>query len=447
MGVESVEIAEVSAISVVESFPAPEEQEVCTDFLAQKTVFVSEEEEELLSTVITPVSNNNDAKSIYLLEARGGTDKDPVTGHRRDSIPIAEAIAGEKLCGSAILSFLEEDDEEIDECTRNKNKQINEMLCNFIIRNACGLVVRVNPGTLSAATQSKLDALLCEFAEKNILVMSHPDVQRRLGAKDALFKIRHLSCGLEDTDVYYDAESFSTTFLKTMAFRPRVIKQNRGSQGEGIWICKLKNENYCEKYGERVIDLDEELVLMEANDNHVEYHTAGEFIEFCINGRTEKSGTWTSTGRGKYLEGGIEAGAMLVDQRFLPRIVEGEVRCLVVGEELVALVHKKPAEGGLSATLQSGAVYTSYGADAPEFKNLVDAFRADLPAVMSSFGVSDQELPLLWTADFLYGDKDENGKDTFHVGEFNCACVGITQQLQLASLVGKTAVKTCFSAQ
>ena len=26
-------------------------------------------------------------------------------------------------------------------------------------------------------------------------------------------------------------------------------------------------------------------------------HTVAEFIEFCVNGRTDKSGTWTSKGR------------------------------------------------------------------------------------------------------------------------------------------------------
>jgi hypothetical protein len=80
---------------------------------------------------------------------------------------------------------------------------------------------------------------------------------------------------------------------------------------------------------------------MEANDNHVEYHTVGEFFEFCVNGRTENSGIWESTGEGRYLEGGVDSGAMLVDQRFLPRIVEGEgeVRLNMIGSELVNLVH------------------------------------------------------------------------------------------------------------
>jgi hypothetical protein len=275
--------------------------------------------------------------------------------------------------------------------------------------------------------------------------MSHPEVVRRMGAKDALCKIRHLRCGLEDTNVYYDQAAFIAGFCKTIAFRPRVMKQNRGSQGEGIWICKLKDETqYCERFGDRTAAMNTRLVLVEANDNHVEEHTVAEFLEFCINGRTAAAGEWNSTGDGQYLAGGYEAGAMLVDQRFLPRIVEGEVRCMMVGPNLVELIHKKPKEGGLSATLQSGATYTGYNPDDPEFANLVANFKHDLPSIMASFGMENQPLPLLWTADYIFGDKDKFGRDTFYVGEFNCSCVGITQQLQRADIVAQTAVETVF---
>merc|ERR1712070_417431 len=83
--------------------------------------------------------------------------------------------------------------------------------------------------------------------------------------------------------------------------------QNRGSAGEGIWIIKLKSGEYCSTFGEASCADDEVLDMMEANDNHAEEHTVAEFIEFCVNGRTDKSGTWTSKGTGKYLEGGKEA--------------------------------------------------------------------------------------------------------------------------------------------
>ena len=158
------------------------------------------------------------------------------------------------------------------------------------------------------------------------------------------------------TEVYYDPESFLGGFRRTIAFQPRVIEQNRGSEGEEIWIVKLAEESYCDKYGDCQVSDDTKLILTEAYDNRVEYHTVKEFMEFCINGRNEISGQWDSTGEGRHFDGGLEAGSMIVDQRFLPRIVEGEIRCLFVGSELVEIVHKKPKEGGLFATLASGAV-------------------------------------------------------------------------------------------
>merc|ERR1712190_630957 len=180
-------------------------------------------------------------------------------------------------------------------------------------------------------------------------VWPSPDVMTNMGAKDALCKIAKLSIGLEDTLAYYTPEEFEEGFKKTMAFQPRVIKQNRGSAGEGIWIIKLKDGNYCSKYGERSCTDADKLLLMEANDNHEEEHSVKEFVEFCVNGKTAKAGKWESKGIGKYLEGGKEAGGQLVDQRFCPRIVEGELRYNCVADSLVGIIHKKPKEGGISA--------------------------------------------------------------------------------------------------
>lgn len=45
-----------------------------------------------------------------------------------------------------------------------------------------------------------------------------------MGAKDALVKIRDLSCGLPDTYAYYDIPSFKAQFPKSIAEHPRVLK-------------------------------------------------------------------------------------------------------------------------------------------------------------------------------------------------------------------------------
>ncbi|CAK9024391.1 Bacl-2 [Durusdinium trenchii] len=241
-----------------------------------------------------------------------------------------------------------------------------------------------------------------------------------------------MNIGLEDTLAYYSPDEFAAGFKKTMAFQPRVIKQNRGSSGEGIWIIKLKDENYCKEYGERSCEDSEKLILMEANDNHEEEHTVAEFIEFCVNGRNDKSGEWTSKGVGKYLEGGKEAGGQLVDQRFCPRIVEGELRYNLIGDSLIGVIHKKPKEGGISAVGGTGSIYTFYGPEEPLFKSLTENFlKKDLPHVMPSLDLADEPLPLWWTTDFINASPPGTAaeEEKWIVGEFNCSCVGISRCL------------------
>merc|ERR1712226_609579 len=127
-----------------------------------------------------------------------------------------------------------------------------------------------------------------------------------------------------------------------------------------------------------------------------------EFIEFCVRGRTAKSGRWTSKGAGKYLEGGKAAGGQLVDQRFCPRIVEGELRYNLVGDALVGIIHKKPAAGGISAVGGTGSIYTFYGPKEAKFANLTRNFlERDLSKVMPALGLAGEPIPLWWTTDFI----------------------------------------------
>merc|ERR1711920_886521 len=174
------------------------------------------------------------------------------------------------------------------------------------------------------------------------------------------------------------------------------------------------------------------LELMEANDNHAEEHTVAEFIEFCVNGRTDKSGTWTSKGTGKYLEGGKEAGGQLVDQRFCPRIVEGELRYNCVVNSLVGIIHKKPKEGGISAVGGTGSIYTYFGPDEAKFATLTKNFlERDLPKIMPALDLADEPVPLWWTTDFILASPEGTATEDekWIVGEFNCSCVGISKCL------------------
>merc|ERR1712216_742590 len=303
-----------------------------------------------------------------------------------------------------------------------------------VLKNFDAIIVRCNPGQINAdgGSQGKFDDALRGLRTKGIQVWPSPDVMEFMGAKDALTRIAHLNIGLPDTLTYYTEDSFKAGFKKTMAFQSRVIKQNRGSAGEGIWIIKLKKGNYCANYEDRSCTDDEVLSLMEANDNHAEEHTVAEFIEWCLNGRTAKSGTWTSKGTGKYLEGGKEAGGQLVDQRFCPRIVEGELWYNQIGDGLVGIIHKKPAEGGISAVGGTGSIYTYYGPDEPKFATLTENFlKKDLGGVMPALDLADEPLPLWWTTDFINSSPPGTAEqdEKWIVGEFNCSCVGISKCL------------------
>eukprot|EP00434_Breviolum_minutum_P029249 symbB.v1.2.025871.t1/scaffold2543.1/size76562/3 len=348
----------------------------------------------------------------------GGSDKSN-SGHRYDSIPIANGIIASGMSCQLIHYVPEEHD-------------------SFVkaMEGFDAIIVRCNPGQINAAggDQMKFDEAMRGLQKKGKQVWPSPDVMTNMGAKDALCKIANLGIGLPDTLAYYSPDEFAAGFKKTMAFQPRVIKQNRGSSGEGIWIIKLKSGNYCKNYGDRLCADDEVLEMMEACDNHAETHTVAEFIEFCVNGRTSKSGKWDTVGTGKYLEGGKAAGGQLVDQRFCPRIVEGEIRMNMIGDTCTGIIHKKPKAGGISAVGGTGSIYTFYAPDAPEFKQLSEDFlKNSIPTLMESLDLSGEPLPLWWTGDFINADPGKPGSpctiDKWIVGEFNCSCVGISKCL------------------
>merc|ERR1712087_946181 len=117
------------------------------------------------------------------------------------------------------------------------------------------------------------------------------------------------------------------------------------------------------------------------------------------------------------------------DQRFCPRIVEGEVRFNMVGETCTGIIHKKPKEGGISAVGGTGSVYTFYGPDEVLFTNLTDNFlKRDLEKVMPALGLASEPIPLWWTTDFINASPPgtPSNEEKWIVGEFNCSCVGIS---------------------
>lgn len=293
-------------------------------------------------------------KNIVIFEAEGGSDK-WIDGHRKDTMPILNAIKA-KGWDCEVVYFRDEWKDTIVDYAKNKFD---------------AYISRINPGNLPKGEKVYFEALR-ELSEHGLIGMSSPDAMLNFGAKDALVKLASTDLVPDDTYAYYDIETFKKTFPTSLSYGERVLKQNRGSTGEGIWRVQIADDI---KYqpGDS-IPLTTKLKCTEAVDNHVEYITLADFMTFCE----------------KYIVGD---NGMLVDMRFMPRIKEGEIRILMVGATPIFVVHKKPAdsEDAFSATLFSGAKYTY---DKPEdWQALIDLFNAALPTISNKLGGFD--IPLI----------------------------------------------------
>src|SRR5262244_1959423 len=97
-----------------------------------------------------------------------------------------------------------------------------------------GALVWVNP-LEGERTREKLDALLREVAASGRFVSSHPDVILKMGVKEVLHRTRHLGWGT-DTRLYRTFAEFRDGFPAQLRIAgPRVVKQNRGNAGQGVW--------------------------------------------------------------------------------------------------------------------------------------------------------------------------------------------------------------------
>src|SRR5262249_18358921 len=94
----------------------------------------------------------------------------------------------------------------------------------------------------SGKDRSRLDPLLRQVAATGVVVSAHPDVVLKMGTKEGLFRTRQMSWG-PTTDLYPTVEDFNRRFPGRLAAGgPRVIKQNRGNGGQGVWKVELTGE-------------------------------------------------------------------------------------------------------------------------------------------------------------------------------------------------------------
>ncbi|MBR0852910.1 Cj0069 family protein [Bradyrhizobium liaoningense] len=273
---------------------------------------------------------------------------------------------------------------------------------------ADGVLVWVDP-IHQGKTRAHLDDLLRDVAAQGPWVSAHPDVILKMGVKDVLYRTRHLGWGA-DTHRYEDAGAFRTEFPSRLrAGGPRVLKQNRGNGGQGVWkVEALPNT-------ESVVR-----VLHAQRGSMPEDVPLEAFIARC-----DAYFGW---------------GGCIIDQMFQPRLPDGMIRCYMSGSKVAGFGHQRikalippPPEGPDSPEAQPGP-RIMHGPDAPQFGALRRSMENEwTPGMMEILGIDEASLPVIWDADFLYGPKDATGADTYVLCEINASsCFAIPEEAPAA---------------
>ncbi|MBR0719039.1 Cj0069 family protein [Bradyrhizobium liaoningense] len=271
-----------------------------------------------------------------------------------------------------------------------------------------GVLVWVDP-IHQGKTRAALDSLLREVAARGPWVSAHPDVILKMGVKDVLYRTRHLGWGT-DTHRYDSAADFRVNFPSRLrAGGPRVLKQNRGNGGQGVW---------------KVEALPGSAAMVRVL--HAQHASIPEDIPLdTLMARCEPYFGW---------------GGCIIDQAFQPRLPEGMIRCYMsgskvagFGQQLIKALVPPPPEGPDTPEAQPGP-RIMHGPNAPPFRALRRKMEDEwTPQMMAVLGIAAPALPVIWDADFLYGPRDADGADTYVLCEINASsCFAIPDEAPAA---------------
>jgi len=284
---------------------------------------------------------------------------------------------------------------------------------------AGGVLVWVDP-LHQGKTREHLDALLREVTARGPWVSAHPDVILKMGVKEVLHRTKLLGWGT-DTCLYRNPAEFHDAFPARLLDGPRVLKQNRGNGGQGVWKVELAGVA-----ARRV------RVLHALRGSMPEEMTLTGFMNRC-----EAYFGW---------------GGCIIDQPFQPRLPDGMIRCYMAGDRVAGFGHQyikalvePPPEGPDSPAAQPGP-RLMHGPDAVPFQALRAKMEAEwVPQMLTTLDVERAALPVIWDADFLYGPRDPAGADTYVLCEINVSsCFAIPDEAPAA--IAKLVLARCETA-
>ena len=275
---------------------------------------------------------------------------------------------------------------------------------------ADGVLVWVDP-IHRGKTRAQLDPLLREVAARGPWVSAHPEIILKMGVKEVLYRTRHFGWG-SDTHLYRSAAEFRDSFPPRLRESgPRVVKQNRGNGGQGVWKV------------EPAAGFDEASlvrVLHAERGSMPEEMPLSDFMRRC--------------------EAYFAAGGCIVDQPYQQRLPDGMIRCYMGADKVVGFGHQlikalipPPPDGPNSPAAQPGP-RIMHGPDAAPFQALRAKMEREwTPQMMEVLGIEPGLLPIIWDADFLYGPRTAAGDDTYVLCEINVSsCFAIPDEAPAA---------------
>ena len=252
-----------------------------------------------------------------------------------------------------------------------------------------GVLVWVDPIS-GGLRRDSLDELLLEVSSAGVFVSTHPDIIRKMGVKAVLHRTKTLSWGT-DTHFYETPDLFAAEFPQRLAQDgPRVLKQNRGNGGIGVWKVTAQPNGSAEILSARGEGLPRTLFLAD--------FLAERFEDFGPSGG-------------------------LVDQPFQARHMDGMVRCYMSGDRVAGFGHQMVrALADRNAGPAGPRLYSGPSDD--RFQRLRAAMERDwVPGLARILGIELLDLPVIWDADFLMGPKTLDGEDTYALCEINVSSV------------------------
>jgi len=304
------------------------------------------------------------------------------------------------------------------------DEEFADEVCEQLL-TADGVLVWVDP-IHQGKNRAALDALLRDVAPRGPWVSAHPEVILKMGVKEVLYETKHLGWG-SDTHVYRTAAEFGAAFPRRLrSSGPRVIKQNRGNGGQGVWKV--------EQIPMRTGAVDTVRVLHAQRGSIPQDLPLQEFIERC-----EPYFAW---------------GGCIIDQPIQPRLPDGMIRCYMGTDKVVGFGHQfikalipPPSEGPNSSAAQPGP-RIMHGPEAEPFQVLRAKMETEwTPQMMEVLGIDRRSLPIIWDADFLYGPQTASGEDSYVLCEINVSsCFALPEQAP-AAIARLTQARLCSAQQ